>query len=200
VFASLYSVPASRAHSMLTLVGLDDKAGTRTEKLSGGEAQRLSIACALVHDQELVFLADVPGAVGGVFSDQSVSGSEIIEVGRVSLIDRAPPQTRAAFDRALKLTHGDDLAAALESVRKGDVDGAVLPMAILLGFALVVTLVAARLFRWEADCPSSTRRLQSPTPQGPHDRLQTASARRRPALVRVSHRSLCAWVCFSNTR
>lgn len=55
-FASLYGVGAKRAEEMLDLVGLTDKAGTRTEKLSGGQAQRLSIACALVHGPDLVFL------------------------------------------------------------------------------------------------------------------------------------------------
>ena len=55
-WASLYGVPANKADEMLETVGLDDKADTRTEKLSGGQAQRLSIACALVHGPELVFL------------------------------------------------------------------------------------------------------------------------------------------------
>ncbi|MFN8122928.1 MAG: ABC transporter ATP-binding protein [Thermoleophilia bacterium] len=55
-FASLYGVGARRVEETLALVGLDEKAGTRTEKLSGGQAQRLSIACAIVHDPELVFL------------------------------------------------------------------------------------------------------------------------------------------------
>jgi ABC-2 type transport system ATP-binding protein len=55
-FASLYGVPAAKADAMLETVGLVDKATTRTENLSGGQAQRLSIACALVHDPEIVFL------------------------------------------------------------------------------------------------------------------------------------------------
>ncbi|HEV7628271.1 MAG TPA: ABC transporter ATP-binding protein [Streptomyces sp.] len=55
-FGSLYGVSAARADAMLETVGLTDKSGTRENKLSGGQAQRLSIACALVHDPELVFL------------------------------------------------------------------------------------------------------------------------------------------------
>jgi ABC-2 type transport system ATP-binding protein len=60
-FARLYGVPASRADEMLEAFGLTYRAGTRVERLSGGEAQRLSIACALVHDPEVLFL-DEPTA------------------------------------------------------------------------------------------------------------------------------------------
>jgi ABC-2 type transport system ATP-binding protein len=60
-FASLYGVPAKKADEMLDTVGLTEKADTRTEQLSGGQVQRLSIACALVHGPELVFL-DEPTA------------------------------------------------------------------------------------------------------------------------------------------
>jgi ABC-2 type transport system ATP-binding protein len=55
-FAALYGVAASRVDDMLELVGLTSHADVRTEKLSGGQMQRLSIACSLVHDPELVFL------------------------------------------------------------------------------------------------------------------------------------------------
>ncbi|NJC70896.1 ABC transporter ATP-binding protein [Planosporangium thailandense] len=62
-FASLYGVGAKKADEMLELVGLTDKADVRAEKLSGGQMQRLSIACALVHDPELVFLDEPTAAL-----------------------------------------------------------------------------------------------------------------------------------------
>jgi ABC-2 type transport system ATP-binding protein len=60
-FASLYGVAAKTADEWLETVGLTDKVDTRVEDLSGGQAQRLSIACALVHDPEVLFL-DEPTA------------------------------------------------------------------------------------------------------------------------------------------
>jgi ABC-2 type transport system ATP-binding protein len=62
-FASLYSVPRTRAEEWLERVGLVEKADTRVEDLSGGQAQRLSIACALVHDPEVVFLDEPTAAL-----------------------------------------------------------------------------------------------------------------------------------------
>ncbi|HEY8480375.1 MAG TPA: ABC transporter ATP-binding protein [Spirillospora sp.] len=62
-FGSLYGVAAKRADEMLELVGLEAKADERVEKLSGGQAQRLSIACALVHDPEVVFLDEPTAAL-----------------------------------------------------------------------------------------------------------------------------------------
>jgi ABC-2 type transport system ATP-binding protein len=62
-FASLYGVGAGPADEWLERVGLTDKVDTRVEDLSGGQAQRLSIACALVHDPELVFLDEPTAAL-----------------------------------------------------------------------------------------------------------------------------------------
>ena len=60
-FGALYGTPPARVDEMLELVGLTDKANTQAEKLSGGQSQRLSIACSLIHDPEIVFL-DEPSA------------------------------------------------------------------------------------------------------------------------------------------
>ncbi|GAB2904640.1 ABC transporter ATP-binding protein [Streptomyces heilongjiangensis] len=61
LFASFYRVGARRADEMLERVGLAEFAKVPADKLSGGQAQRLSIACGLVHDPEIVFL-DEPTA------------------------------------------------------------------------------------------------------------------------------------------
>ncbi|HKS98175.1 MAG TPA: ABC transporter ATP-binding protein [Rugosimonospora sp.] len=62
-FAALYGIPDRTSDGMLELVGLADKADTRTERLSGGQAQRLSIACALVHGPDVVFLDEPTAAL-----------------------------------------------------------------------------------------------------------------------------------------
>jgi ABC-2 type transport system ATP-binding protein len=59
----LYDVSRTRVGEMLEMVGLTEKAQTRTEKLSGGQMQRLAIACALVHDPAVVFLDEPTAAL-----------------------------------------------------------------------------------------------------------------------------------------
>jgi ABC-2 type transport system ATP-binding protein len=61
--ASLYGVSPGVADQWLERVGLADKADTRVADLSGGQVQRLSIACALVHDPEVVFLDEPTAAL-----------------------------------------------------------------------------------------------------------------------------------------
>ncbi|MGB0099046.1 MAG: ABC transporter ATP-binding protein [Nocardioides sp.] len=62
-FAALYRTGPQRADEWLERVGLGEKAESRVEDLSGGQAQRLSIACALVHDPDVVFLDEPTAAL-----------------------------------------------------------------------------------------------------------------------------------------
>jgi ABC-2 type transport system ATP-binding protein len=62
-FAALYGVADAVADEWLERVGLEGKADTRVEQLSGGQAQRLSVACALVHEPEVVFLDEPTAAL-----------------------------------------------------------------------------------------------------------------------------------------
>lgn len=62
-FADLFGASPNRPDDLLALVGLTESADVRTGEMSGGQAQRLSIACALVHEPELVFLDEPTGAL-----------------------------------------------------------------------------------------------------------------------------------------
>ncbi len=63
LFGALYGVRGAvleeRSRAALELVGLSDRAGARPATFSGGMKRRLNIACALVHDPE-VLLFDEP--------------------------------------------------------------------------------------------------------------------------------------------
>jgi ABC-2 type transport system ATP-binding protein len=54
-WASFYPQPRD-VEEVLSLMGLQEKAGVRTRKLSGGQLRRLDFALALVGDPELIFL------------------------------------------------------------------------------------------------------------------------------------------------
>src|SRR5438270_1775837 len=60
LFAAYYDDPED-PDAMLEVLGLRDTAGTPVRRLSGGQAQRLSLACALVGKPQVVFL-DEPTA------------------------------------------------------------------------------------------------------------------------------------------
>jgi len=118
-FASLYGVTAARGDGWLEQVGLVDKADTRVEDLSGGQTQRLSIACALVHDPELVFL-DEPTAALDPQARRNLWDllSGICQAGRtVVLTTHYMDEAEALCDRVAIMDHGQllrlDTPAAL---------------------------------------------------------------------------------------
>ncbi|GAA3835244.1 ABC transporter ATP-binding protein [Nocardioides panacisoli] len=107
-FAALYGVAAAAADGWLERVGLTEKAGTRVEDLSGGQAQRLSIACALVHDPDLVFL-DEPTSALDPQARRNLWDllSSINDAGRtVVLTTHSMDEAEALCDRVAVMDHG----------------------------------------------------------------------------------------------
>jgi ABC-2 type transport system ATP-binding protein len=58
-----------RIDQVLAFVGLTDQAGRKTEILSGGLKQRCSLACALVHEPELLLLDEPTAGVDPVLKE-----------------------------------------------------------------------------------------------------------------------------------
>lgn len=59
---------------------------------------------------------------GGIFTNQGVSKSQVIQVGPVSVLDNVPKGVADYFDESLKITKSSDEKDAIEQVRKGDAD------------------------------------------------------------------------------
>jgi ABC-2 type transport system ATP-binding protein len=107
-FAALYGVGPGPADEWLERVGMEEKASTRVDKLSGGQVQRLSIASALVHDPELVFL-DEPTAALDPQARRNLWDllSGLNESGRtVVLTTHYLDEAEALCDRVAIMDHG----------------------------------------------------------------------------------------------
>ena len=81
-------------------------------------AVAVAILKGFVRDRASVFFAIVFPLMflvlfGGIFNDSNVSRSELIEIGRVGMINDLPKDARAAFDQTFKVTHAEDRSAAL---------------------------------------------------------------------------------------
>lgn len=93
-------------------------------------ALSLAIMRGFFRDRAAVFFAIVFPLMflvlfGSLFSEDSSPEVELIQVGAVPLFDDLPDEARAAFDETFAVSHSDDLDAALEEVRKGDANVAV---------------------------------------------------------------------------
>ncbi|KRA38008.1 MULTISPECIES: ABC transporter ATP-binding protein [unclassified Nocardioides] len=123
-FASLYGVGSGPADEWLERVGLTDKVDTRVEDLSGGQAQRLSIACALVHDPEVVFL-DEPTAALDPQARRNLWDllASINDSGRtVVLTTHYMDEAEALCDRVAVMDHGRILRFETPAVLISELD------------------------------------------------------------------------------
>jgi ABC-2 type transport system ATP-binding protein len=107
LFAAYYDDPES-PDALLALVGLRDKIRTPVRRLSGGEAQRLALACALVGRPDVVFL-DEPTAgmdphararTWEIVRDLAARGSTVL------LTTHAMDEAESLCDRVAIITSG----------------------------------------------------------------------------------------------
>jgi ABC-2 type transport system permease protein len=87
----------------------------------------LAILKGFLRDRAAVFFAVVFPLMflvlfGGIFNQSSQPKVDLIEVGRISLLDQLPPDAKAAFEQTFSVTHSQNLAASVAKVRKGDAD------------------------------------------------------------------------------
>lgn len=101
-------------------------------RFEGSPFWALSVAIlrGFLRDRAAVFFAVVFPLMflvlfGGLLGNQDQSKVDLVKVGAVPLVDELPDDARAAFDDTFEVTDEDDLATALEEVRKGDADVAI---------------------------------------------------------------------------
>jgi len=62
---------------------------------------------------------------GGIFTDQGASKIEVAQVGDVAVLDNLPAEAREGLEESMTIEKTDDESAAIEQVRKGDLDAVV---------------------------------------------------------------------------
>ncbi|WP_283139782.1 ABC transporter ATP-binding protein [Rhizohabitans arisaemae] len=167
-FASLYGVSPAKADEMLEVVGLADKANTPAEKLSGGQAQRLSIAIALAHGPELVFL-DEPTAALDPQARRNLWDllREINAAGRtVVLTTHYMDEAESLCDRVAVMDHGKILKLGSPAVLVRGLDSPT-HISVELG---VISLAAAK-------------ELAGPGDEVAEDGISLTIATRKPAVI-----------------
>jgi ABC-type lipoprotein export system ATPase subunit len=110
----------TRAHELLTLVGLEGRADHRPDRLSGGEQQRVAVAVALANQPE-VLLADEP--TGELDTDTSAEIFELIrqvnrEVGTTVVIVTHDPLVSEQVQRTVAIRDG---RTSTETLRRSSV-------------------------------------------------------------------------------
>lgn len=93
--------------ALLTRLGLADRAGHRPAQLSGGEQQRLAVACSVVGAPALV-VADEPTAELDIAAGDRVLGAmaELAASGVGFVISSHDPRVMAIAEDVVRLDHG----------------------------------------------------------------------------------------------
>ncbi len=97
-----------RAATLLTAVGLQERMAHRPHQLSGGECQRVGVACALVTAPAVLLADEITGELDSQTADHLIS--LVIQLGRqmraAVLLVTHNPEVAGRADRVLRIENG----------------------------------------------------------------------------------------------
>jgi len=140
LFGTLYGVSgpalAERVAAALALVGLADRAHSKPSTFSGGMKRRLNIACALVHDPDVVLLDEPTAGVDPQSRNAIFENLETLRSRGKALLytTHYMEEAERLCDRIVILDHGRTIASGTQaelrralpgSVERLEVEGAV---------------------------------------------------------------------------
>jgi ABC-2 type transport system ATP-binding protein len=122
LFGALYGIEGSllqeRSHAALELVGLADRAKSKPSTFSGGMKRRLNIACALVHDPDVLLLDEPTAGVDPQSRNAIFDNLEALRARGKALLytTHYMEEAERLCDRVIIVDHGEVVA----SDRKAD--------------------------------------------------------------------------------
>jgi ABC-2 type transport system ATP-binding protein len=121
LFGALYGLsPAQRsrrADEVLAMVGLSDRAGDNPATFSGGMKRRLNIACALVHDPEVLLLDEPTAGVDPQSRNAIFDNLEALKAAGKALVYTTHYMEEAArlADQLVIIDHGRVVASGTQA-------------------------------------------------------------------------------------
>ncbi len=121
VFGSLYGMPKAllkqRVDEVLAMVGLTDRAGDKPSTFSGGMKRRLNIACALVHDPDLILLDEPTAGVDPQSRNAIFDNLEALKAAGKALVytTHYMEEAERLADRIVIIDHGRVVAAGTQA-------------------------------------------------------------------------------------
>ncbi|PZP28706.1 MAG: ABC transporter ATP-binding protein [Roseateles depolymerans] len=121
LFGALYGLPAAqrrqRADAVLAQVGLLDRAADRPATFSGGMKRRLNIACALVHDPEVILLDEPTAGVDPQSRNAIFDHLEALKAAGKALIytTHYMEEAERLADRIVIIDHGRVVASGTQA-------------------------------------------------------------------------------------
>jgi ABC-2 type transport system ATP-binding protein len=121
LFGALYGMPPDllkrRADEVLAMVGLSDCANDKPSTFSGGMKRRLNIACALIHDPEVILLDEPTAGVDPQSRNAIFDNLEMLKAAGKALVytTHYMEEAERLADRIVIIDHGRVVASGTQA-------------------------------------------------------------------------------------